>query len=364
MSRPLHHLFIALPICLALTGPIPQALAQAPMSTAPIPVVTTLPFLKEFVERIGGPSVSVVNLINGTESVHTYTPKPSDLVAISRARLLVQVGVGLEVWVAPMIQSAKNPRLTIVTAGRGIPLLRESGLDEDDAGGHAHVSGNPHIWLDPENAKMMIRTITDALIKIAPAQRTTFLANQARYLTEIDAAEASIKDQVKRLKDRRIVTHHGAWPYFARRFGFRIEGVILEQPGGEASAQALAGLITLMRQKRITVIAMEPQLNAKVAQTLAEETGATLVTITPLPGALPGTDTYLDMLTYDAQQLIRALNHEPVESSPESSSESSGGSSSELAPESAPGSSTESSSEPAPESSLESSPGPSTSPSQ
>lgn len=328
MSRPLRHLVIVvLPICLALIGPTSQALAQelnptapipkTPIPTAPIPVVTTLPFLKEFVERIGGPSVSVVNLINGTESVHTYTPKPSDLVAISRARVLVQVGVGLEVWVVPMIQSAKNPRLTIVTAGRGIPLLREHGLDEEDQAGHAHVSGNPHIWLDPENAQMMIRTITDALIKIAPAQRTTFLANQAGYLKEIDAVEASIKAQVAALKDRRIVTHHGAWPYFARRFGFQIEGVILEQPGSEASAKSLAALIQLIRRKQIKVIAMEPQLNAKVAETLAEETGATLVTITPLPGALPGTDTYLDMLTYDAQQLIRALNRPPAESSPD-----------------------------------------------
>jgi zinc/manganese transport system substrate-binding protein len=350
MSARRRYLSVLLICCLPLIGPLAVA-AQAPVPQAPIPVVTTLPFLKEFVERIGGSSVSVVNLINGTESVHTYTPKPSDLIAISRARLLVQVGVGLEVWVTPMIKSAKNPRLTIVTAGRGIPLLREHELDDHDAGGHAHISGNPHVWLDPENAKMMIRTITDALIKIAPVQRTTFLANQAGYLNEIDAVEASIKAQVKQLKDRRIVTHHGAWPYFARRFGFRIEGVILEQPGGESSAKSLAGLIALIRQKRIMVIAMEPQLNDKVAETLAEETGATLVTITPLPGALPGTDTYLDMLSYDARQLIEALNRPPAESSPDLSHGS--------APRPAPQSSPRPSPQPAPQSSPQPSPQPS-----
>jgi ABC-type Zn uptake system ZnuABC Zn-binding protein ZnuA len=321
MPRSLRHLFIALPICLAVTwhtpwGHPPQVLAQEPKPQSPIPVVTTLPFLKEFVERIGGPAVSVVNLINGTESVHTYTPKPSDLIAISRARLLVQVGVGLEVWVAPMIKAAKNPRLTIVTTGRGIPLLREQALDDHDAEEQPHVSGNPHIWLDPENAKMMIRTISDALIKAVPVQRAAFLANQAGYLKEIDTVEATIKAQVGQLKDRRIVTHHGAWPYFARRFGFKIEGVLLEQPGSEASAKSLAGLISLIRRKRIRVIAMEPQLNTKVAQVLAEETGATLVTITPLPGALPGTATYLDMLAYDARQLIEALSRPPAIQSP------------------------------------------------
>jgi ABC-type Zn uptake system ZnuABC Zn-binding protein ZnuA len=309
MSRSLRHLFVALPICLAIIGYIPQA-GHVPQALAqePIPVVTTLPFLQEFVERIGGPSVSVVSLIKGTESEHTYTPKPSDLIAVSRARLLVQVGVGLEVWVAPMIEEAKNSRLTVVTTGQGIPLLRGQGMGDLDEDGHAQPSGNPHIWLDPEIAKRMIATITNALIKTAPAQRAMFLANQSRYLKEIDEVETAIKEQVKQLKDRRIVTHHGAWPYFARRFGFQIEGVILEQPGSEASAKSLAGLITLIRQKRIRVIAMEPQLNAKVAQTLAEETGATLVTLTPLPGALPGTERYLDMLMYDARQLIEALS--------------------------------------------------------
>jgi len=150
------------------------------------------------------------------------------------------------------------------------------------------------------------------LIKMAPTQRTVFLANQARYLNEIDTVETAIKEQVKPLKDRRIVTHHAAWPYFARRFGFKIEGVILEQPGSEASAKSLAALIKVIRQKKIKVIVMEPQLNAKVAQTLAEETGATLVTLTPLPGALPGTERYLDMLSYDARQLVEALSRPPT----------------------------------------------------
>ncbi len=306
MPLVLRHLFVALPICLAIFG----SWGNGPAASAqePIPVVTTLPFLKEFVERIGGSSVSVVSLIKGTEGEHTYTPKPSDLVAVSHARLLVQVGVGLEVWVAPMIAAARTPRLTIVTTDQGIPLLRGQGTEEQDEDGHAHPSGNPHVWLDPENAKMMIRTITNALMEMAPSQRAAFLANQARYLKEIDEVEAAIKEQVKPLKDRRIVTHHAAWPYFARRFGFQIEGVILEQPGSEASAKSLAGLILLIRQKHIKVIAMEPQLNAKVAQTLAEETGATLVTLTPLPGALPGTETYLEMLNYDARQLIDALS--------------------------------------------------------
>jgi len=311
MSRSLRHLVIAgLPICLALIGHVSQAPAQEPIPQTPIPVVATLPFLKEFVERVGGTSVAVTSLIKSAGSKYTYTPTPGDIAAVSRARLLVQVGIGLEVWLAPLLNTAQNSRLTIVTTGRGIPLLREQNMGGQDEEVRARVSGDPHIWLDPENAKMMIRAITDALIKTAPAQRAMFLANQARYLKEIDEAEATIKRQVVGLKDRRIVTHPAAWPYFARRFGFQIEGVLMEQPDGDASAKSLAGLITLIRRKRIKVIAMEPQLDAKVAQALAGEPGVTLVTITPLPGALPGTDTYLNMLSYNARQLIEALSRQ------------------------------------------------------
>jgi ABC-type Zn uptake system ZnuABC Zn-binding protein ZnuA len=220
---------------------------------------------------------------------------------------LVQIGVGLEAWVTPMIEAAKNPRLTVVTTAQGIPLLREQEPVEQNGEHPPHAFGNPHVWLDPENAKTMIRTMTDALIRVAPAHRADFLINQARYVNEITTVETDIQAQVKPLRDRRIVTHHAAWPYFARRFGFQIEGVIIEQPGGEVSAKNLAALTTLIRQKKIRVIATEPQLNTAVAQTLAQETGARLVTITRLPGALPGTETYLLMLRYDAEQLIRAL---------------------------------------------------------
>jgi ABC-type Zn uptake system ZnuABC Zn-binding protein ZnuA len=302
MSRLLRHLVVALPFSLLLVGH--GTYAQPP---APIPVVTTLPFLKEFVERVGGASVTVTNLINGAADIDTYTPTPDDLVAVGQARLLVQLGVGMEAWTIPMIKAANNPHIAIVTAGRGVPLLRDSMIDNADATGNAHGSGNPHIWLDPENAKMMIRTITDAMIKIAPAKRAAFLANQARYLKAIDVVEATIKQQVRRLKDRRIVTDHATWPYFARRFGFQIMGVIAEAQG-ETSMSAQADLTALIRRTRIKVIVTEPHLSSGVARTVAEQTGAELVTIASLPGTLPATDTYLDMLSYDARQLIEALS--------------------------------------------------------
>ena len=301
MSRSRRYLPLLLACCLPFTG------LWAATAQEPIRVVTTLPMLKEFVEQIGGPHVAVTSLLTGLENEHTYTPKPSDLEAVHNARLFVQIGVGLEIWAESLIKAARRPGLTIVTSSQGIALIRDQESNPNSADSHPHSFGNPHVWLDPANAKTMIHTIAKALIAAAPAQRETFLKNQARYLKEIDTIEADIQERVKQLEDRRIITHHNAWPYFARRFGFRIEGVILEQPGGEASAKTLASLTKLIRQKRIKVIVMEPQMNPKVAQLLAQETGARLVTLTPLPGGLPGTERYVQMLAYNAGALIEAL---------------------------------------------------------
>lgn len=273
----------------------------------PIPVVATMPVLKDFAEQIGGPHVQVVSLMTGLESEHTYSPKPSDLVAVRNARLLLEVGIGLEVWVSSLIRAAGNRNLLVVTTSRGIGLIREEGAAQasrDDRPGHA---GNPHIWLDPENAKAMIRHITDALSRVDPSHSRDYRENQAAYLRELDRLQTELMARTRHLPDRRVVVHHPAWPYFARRFGLTIVATIMTQPGAEPSAKRLHDLIQLIRKERIRVIVSEPQLNKRVPDTLAHETGAHVIVLTPLPGGVPGTETYLDLLRYNVNTVADAL---------------------------------------------------------
>jgi len=283
-----------------------------------IPVVVTLPVLKDFTEQIGGSYVEVKSLITGLESEHTYTPKPSDLLAIKEAKLLVKIGLGLEIWVNTLIKNADRPDLEIVTTSDGVGLIRDHGerterehrektIDKQHAFKEQHTMGNPHIWLDPENAKIMIRHITEGLIEIDPRHRGDYLHNQSRYITELEALEAELKKKVSRLTNRNIITHHPAWPYYARRFGFVIKGDILTQVGTEPSAKHLGELIKLIEKEKVKVIVSEPQLNPKIPKTLAEETGAKLVVLSPLPGALPKTETYLDLIRYNTESLIAVL---------------------------------------------------------
>ena len=284
-------------------------LAYAASPPEPLNIVVTIPVLKDLTEQVGGPHVRVTSLLSGYENEHTYSPKPSDLVAVRKARLLFEVGIGLEVWVSSLVKNAGSASLRVVTTSKGIALLR----DRPNRDGAAHAAeeedrGNPHVWMDPENATTMMRHITEALIQIDPAHATEYRTNQASYLRKLDQLRGDLSDRITRLADRRFIAHHPAWPYFARRFGFQIVGTIQPQSGSEPSALQLHALIVKINKERIKVVVSEIQLSQKIPELLAKETGARVVVLTTLPGGIPHTETYLDMLRYNVLQLANALD--------------------------------------------------------
>jgi zinc/manganese transport system substrate-binding protein len=303
--RPVHLLWAVL----ISYGLFAAHVAHAASSLEPLNIVVTIPVLKDLTEQVGGSHVRVTSLLSGYENEHTYSPKPSDLVAVRKARLLFEVGIGLEVWVSALVKNAGSTSLRVVTTSKGIALLR----DRPDHRGAAHAGegderGNPHVWLDPENAMTMMRHITEALIQIDPAHATEYRTNQASYLRKLDQLRGELSERVTRVTDRRFIAHHPAWPYLARRFGFQIVGTIQPQPGSEPSALHLHELIAKIKKDRIKVVVSEVQLSRKIPELLAKETGARVVVLTTLPGGLPYTDTYLDMLRYNVLQLVDALD--------------------------------------------------------
>src|SRR5688500_16196388 len=130
--------------------PVCAKAAELPKTGQPIQIVVTIPVLKDFVEQVGGSHVKVLSLLSGLESEHTYSPKPSDIIAVRKARLLVEVGVGLEVWVSSLVKNAGSASLRVITTSKGIALIRDQSRDDGhqaaEDNGHA---GNPHLWLDP-----------------------------------------------------------------------------------------------------------------------------------------------------------------------------------------------------------------------
>jgi ABC-type Zn uptake system ZnuABC Zn-binding protein ZnuA len=153
----------------------------------------------------------------------------------------------------------------------------------------------------------MLRHITEALIAADPVHATDFRNRQAVYLRKLDQLRKELSDRVKQVPDRRFVAHHPAWPYMARRFGFDMAATILMQSGAEPSALQLQSLIGKIKKERIKVIVSEIQLSQKLPTLLAKETKTRIVVLTTLPGGVPGTETYIDMLRYNVLQLANAL---------------------------------------------------------
>lgn len=272
----------------------------------PIPVVATIPVLKDLAEQVGGPYVRVTSLLSGYENEHTYSPKPTDLIAVRKAKLLFEVGMGLEVWVSSLVKNAGSRSLRVITTSQGVEVIRDD-ADHHEGRHHEGEAGNPHIWLDPENVAIMLRHITDALSEADPSHTAEYQTNQAAYLQRLGQLQQELSARTQRLSDRRFIAHHPAWPYLAKRFNLDIVGTIHRQSGAEPSALHLQSLIETIKRENIRIVVSEVQLSQRLPELLARETKTHVVVLTTMPGGLPGTETYLDMLRYNVLQLAGAL---------------------------------------------------------
>jgi len=249
--------------------------AVAPQkSTGRLRVVTTIGVLADWVRQVGGDRVEVTSLLSGNESPHTCEIKPADVKTVADARILFKVGLGMEEWLDPAIQNSGNKTLVVVDAATGLTDIVQG--DEHDR------SGNPHIWLDPEYAKVGIKNLVTELVKLDPKGESLYRRHEAAYLVRLDSLSAAISTEFAGLRDRRLITYHDAWPYFARRFGLDIVATVEPIPGQEPSAKELARLVDLIRREHIKVITTEPQLPSALPEMLAHETGAKIVVLNPL----------------------------------------------------------------------------------
>ncbi len=309
-TTPLWQLLASFQLVL-LIGFAPPLCVDAE-ATDPVPIVVTIPVLKDLTEQIGRSHVRVTSLLTGYENEHTYSPKPSDLVAVRKAQLLFEIGIGLEIWVSSLVKNAGSPSLRVITTSDGIPLIQDHTDHHSGEGTHrdrqeSEPGGNPHVWLDPVNVAIMLGHITNALVERDPSHAAEFRANQAAYVQQLDRLQRELSDRLKAVSDRRFIAHHPAWPYLARRFGFDVVGTIQVQAGSEPSALHLQTLIDTIKKHRVKLIVSEIQLSQRLPELLSNETKARVVILTTLPGGLPGTETYLDMLRYNVLQLANAL---------------------------------------------------------
>ncbi len=289
-------------------------LAAAPAwGGSPLPVVTTSTDLKALVEAVGGTEVRVVSLAPPIHEPHAVEVKPSQLAGLKTATLLVRIGLDHEPWLPRILQTVGEERFALggpadVDVSKGIALLQaETPRVRSERGVHVHRFGNPHYWLDPENARPMTRTILNALARVAPGDRPRFEANRVRFLQELDARLERWTAAMAPYRGTRVVVVHDTWPYFAERFGLIVVAAVEPAPGVPPSASYLASLTRRMTEGRVRLVIAGPESDASMVGQVAARGGARAVTLIPSVGGDPDARDYLTLFDVNIRRLTEAL---------------------------------------------------------
>jgi ABC-type Zn uptake system ZnuABC Zn-binding protein ZnuA len=262
-------------------------------------VVTTTTIFADIVQHVGGERVAVKSIIPPGVGPEDYEPKPNDAKLLSDADLIVSNGVGLDDFLNDLLASGSGGATPHLVLGDGIPVLTVDG------------QANPHFWLDPTLVRQYyLPAIAAKLTEIDPEGKATYEANLASYGAALDALDAELKARVAEVPaaNRKLVTFHDAYPYFARHFGFELVGVVLQNPGQEPSAADLAALVEKVKAANGKAVFAEAQSNPKLAETLAQEAGVTVVTTLYNDALGPGpADSYVGLMEWDVDQIVQAL---------------------------------------------------------
>jgi len=273
--------------------------AEGGAVTGRVAVVATTTHLTDFVRIVGGNHVDVHGILPANVDPHDYEPSPADVARLAAAKVIVKNGVGLEEWFDATIRNAE-PQATIVDASTGVDL---------------HRGDDPHIWLDPRNAKVMVRNITAALVAADPERRGDYEANEAAYVAEIDRLDGEIAAQVAGLSNKKLVTNHDAFGYYVDRYGLEFVGSIIPSfdTSAELSAADVSAIVSRIKQAGVKAVFSESSLPPKTAEAIGRDAGVAVVagedalyldSLGP-PGS--DADTYLKMLRHNTRVVVDHL---------------------------------------------------------
>lgn len=305
LSRPTPRLSLTqlsvgtVAVAILLAGCAPGAASAPAVKT--LHVVATTTVFADIVRNVGGSLVTVDSIIPAGAGPEDYEPAPEDAKKLADADLIVSNGVGLDDFLDGLIDAAGEGKAARLVLGDGIPTITVDGEE------------NPHFWLDPSLVTgHYLPTIEAALSKLDPADADAYATNRAAYATqvaEMDEANNVALDAIT-VANRKLVTAHDAFPYFAAHYGFELVGVIIDNVGQEPTASELAALVDTVKDTGVKAIFSESQFNPELARALADEAGITKVVTTlynDTVGPAPS-DTYLRMMRWNVEEIVKALS--------------------------------------------------------
>jgi manganese/iron transport system substrate-binding protein len=265
-------------------------------------VVATTTVLADMVKQVGGANVDVTSIVPKGGVVETFDPSPQDVARISEADLIVMNGLGLDAWLEPAIQAAAED-VPVARLGEDLPGV-------DYVAGEGNEASNPHLWLDVRYASEYAERIRDALIAASPAKAPAFQSGGDAYVRRLDDLDASVRAMIATIppENRKLVSFHEAFPYFARAYGLEIVGSVIQVPGQDPSAGEVAALVDAIRQSGAKAVFTEAGFNPSLAQAIADEAGVR-VESDLYNDSLgdPPVDTYEGLIRWDAERIVEAL---------------------------------------------------------
>jgi manganese/iron transport system substrate-binding protein len=278
----------------------------------PVKVATSISVLGDMVRQVGGDRVMVISLIPPGADAHTFQPAPKDVKKLGDVRAVFINGAHLEESLEGVLSNNVPKTARVVAVSEGIPAIvfaevavGQGGKSEDD---EHDDGGNPHFWLDVQNAKRYVQVIRDTLIQVDSEGKDTYAANTDRYLKELDELDAYIRAQIETIprEQRKLVTFHDAFPYFARAYGLELTGYVVRSPGREPSAQEIKTLSDTLRRQNVRAVFKEPQLNARLLERAAKDAGVKVESL--YSDALTKDITsYVQMMRVNADTVARGL---------------------------------------------------------
>jgi zinc/manganese transport system substrate-binding protein len=287
-------------------------LALGGTAQAKLRVVTTIETFADLAKRVGGDRVEVQPLSHGYMDPHFVEPKPSLVLALNRADLLVHVGLELEIgWLPPLVLGARNDRIQIGATGNldastGIPVLDVPAYKVDRSMGDIHPSGNPHYWVPPENAVIVAREIEQRLVALDPSGKEAYERNLQGFESAVTARRAQWEKQAASLRGLKVVTYHKSWSYLSKWLGLVEVGYLEPKPGIPPSPSHVAALIAMMRQEAVKLLLMESFYPRNTAELVTQKSGAHLVVLPSDVGADKSAGDYFALVDQVVGKLVEA----------------------------------------------------------
>jgi len=284
-----------------------------PAEARKLNIVTSTTDLASLAQEIGGDRISVDSIAKGYQDPHFVEAKPSFLLKLRHADLLIAVGLELEIgWLPPLITQSGNPRIQPSAAGyldasQFAEILEIHRGQITRAMGDVHPQGNPHYWLDPDNGRRIAKGIAGKLAQLDPENASYFQQRFQDFDKRLTAAEQNWDAQMRPYTGRKVVTYHNSWPNFAKHFKLNVVGYVEPRPGIPPSPGHTLELIQAMRRDNVKIIMVEPYFDLKTPDSIARETGGKVLVMTPSVGGEKPVTDYFKLFDYDINLLVNAF---------------------------------------------------------